>query len=56
MNIIDIDVIYTDIYTDTYTDIYIDNKTTEITKTTNKNNRDNGYLHRLTQIIKIWHS
>ena len=26
MNIIDIDVIYTDTYTDTYTDIYIDNK------------------------------
>ena len=26
MNIIDIDVIYTDTYTDTYTDIYTDNR------------------------------
>ena len=39
MNIIDIDVIYTDTYTDIYTD-----------------NRDNRYLYRFTQIIKIWQS
>ena len=32
MNIIDIDVIYTDTYTDIYTD--------------NRDNRYNGYLHR----------
>lgn len=42
MNIIDIDVIYTDTYTDIYTD--------------NRDNRDNRDLYRFTQIIKIWHS
>lgn len=52
MNIIDIDVIYTDTYTDTYTDIYTDNRQqTKITETIDRNNIDNRYytyidLHR----------